>query len=237
MSPKFQIFGDHAILVSWSAEISADVHKKVLALDSLIRNKFHYDIIETVISFHSIAVYLRSTTSTDLFMEKISVLEVDDWDQEQGKTFEIPVCYETDFGPDLEDVAAANNLSVTEVIKIHSAPVYTVQFIGFLPGFPYLSGLDKRLQMLRRPTPRTMVQKGSVGIGGSQTGIYTMDSPGGWHIIGNCPLEFFRPDMEFPVLFNPGDRIRFKAISTDTLREIKEQLAKSDYELKSTGND
>jgi inhibitor of KinA len=128
----------------------------------------------------------------------------------------IPVCYDASFGPDLADVAARSALDIQDVIKHHAAGRYVVGAIGFMPGFPYLSGLDARLHTPRRATPRTLIPAGSVGIGGAQTGVYPLASPGGWNLIGRTPVSLFRPDNESePTLLRPGDHVRFRAITAE----------------------
>jgi len=135
------------------------------------------------------------------------------------RTIEIPVCYESIFAPDLEAVANHCGLSPNELIARHSKARYQVRCVGFTPGFPYLGGLPKELAMPRRPTPRTRVPAGSVAIGGSQTGIYSLSSPGGWNLIGRTPLHLFNPQRELPALLRIGDRVRFRAISAEQFEQ------------------
>ena len=130
---------------------------------------------------------------------------------------EIPVCYESDCGPDLAAVAEHCRVSPDEVIKQHTRARYEVRCVGFTPGFPYLAGLPPQLAMPRRSTPRTAVPAGSVAIGGAQTGIYPLSSPGGWNIIGRTPRRLFDPEREPAALLQPGDRVRFRAISATEL--------------------
>lgn len=128
-----------------------------------------------------------------------------------SRQINIPVVYGGDSGPDLEHVARHTGLSPAEVVKRHTAPEYVVYFIGFQPGFPYLGGLDHTLATPRRAEPRVSVAAGSVGIGGSQTGIYPAASPGGWQLIGHSALQLFDPGNNPPTLLQPGDRVRFVA--------------------------
>jgi KipI family sensor histidine kinase inhibitor len=130
-------------------------------------------------------------------------------DSAAGNLVEVPVVYGGVFGPDLEDVAANAGITAGEVIHLHAVSEYTVAFLGFVPGFPYLIGLDPRLACARLANPRQMVSAGSVGIAGGQTGIYPLDSPGGWRIIGRTSLKFFDPEAVPPTLLKPGDRVRF----------------------------
>lgn len=130
-----------------------------------------------------------------------------------GRTMDIPVCYEADFAPDLAAVAERSGLSEGEVVARHSGAGYRVQAIGFAPGFPYLSGLPAELHTPRRTTPRTRVPAGSVAIGGAQTGIYSVETPGGWNVIGRTPLVLFDPQRAEPALLRAGDEVRFRTIS------------------------
>jgi len=137
------------------------------------------------------------------------------------RVVDIPVCYGGSFGPDLAEAASFCGLSETELIRLHSEAVYTVEMIGFVPGFPYLSGLPAQLAVPRRAVPRQSVQAGSVGIGGSQTGVYPLETPGGWHIIGRTPLRLFRPELESPSLLAAGDLVRFQPVTSDRYAEIE----------------
>lgn len=130
-----------------------------------------------------------------------------------GKLWEIPVCYEPEFGTDLRRLAEEKKLSLSQFIEVHCAPSYRIHFFGFLPGFFYLNGLEERLHTPRKAVPNLRVPSGSVAIGGAQTGIYPGDSPGGWHIIGRTPLSLFNPDTEPPVWAKVGDQIRFYPVS------------------------
>ncbi len=130
----------------------------------------------------------------------------------------IPVCYGGEYGPDLQDVAAAHGTSPAAIVDAHTAGRYTVAMLGFLPGFPYLDGLDAALHTPRRATPRTSVPAGSVGIGGVSTGVYPFASPGGWQIIGRTPVALFAPGRTPPTLLQAGDQVRFVAITDYELR-------------------
>ncbi|PYL62494.1 MAG: hypothetical protein DMF24_03955 [Verrucomicrobia bacterium] len=128
---------------------------------------------------------------------------------------EIPVCYAPEFAPDLDDVARGAELSTKEVVELHSTAEYRVACIGFVPGFPFLTGLAKKLATPRRATPRKEISPGSVGIGGAQTGIYPLRSPGGWNLIGRTPLKLFDPTKNPPSFLRAGDRVRFRAITRE----------------------
>jgi inhibitor of KinA len=137
------------------------------------------------------------------------------------RLIEIPVCYEGEFGFDLGRVAEHTKLSAREIVDLHSAVEYRVACIGFVPGFTFLAGLPKNLATPRRDVPRKEIPRGSVGIGGAQTGIYPLCSPGGWNLIGRTPLKLFDPVKNPPTLLCPGDRVRFRAITREEFESFK----------------
>ena len=149
-----------------------------------------------------------------------------------SKTFRIPVCYDEEFSVDLESYSKAIHLSKDAVLKLHSEAIYSVYFIGFLPGFLYLGGLNSALYLDRKTTPSFNVKKGAVGIGGKQTGIYPQDSPGGWHIIGNSPIELFNPKQNPPCFIKAGDKIKFYSISKSEYQHIKSEVINSCFDFK-----
>ena len=146
------------------------------------------------------------------------------------RVVKIPVCYGGDFGPDLSDVAEHAGMSADEVIAIHSGHDYLIDMLGFLPGFAYLGGLDERLHTPRLATPRTRIEPGAVGIGGAQTGIYPLASPGGWRIIGRTPVRPYDPDRESPILYAAGDYLRFVPITPQEFSLIETQVEAGTYE-------
>ena len=136
------------------------------------------------------------------------------------RSVDIPVCYDPEFALDLDDVARRAELSTKEVVDLHSTAEYRVACIGFVPGFSFLAGLPKKLATPRRDTPRKEIPPGSVGIGGAQTGIYPLRSPGGWNLIGRTPLKLFDPAKNPPVLLGAGDRVRFRAITRNEFESL-----------------
>ena len=141
------------------------------------------------------------------------------------RSIEIPVCYDPEFGVDLDRVAEHAKLSEREIIDLHSTGEYRVACIGFVPGFTFLAGLPKNLATPRHDVPRKEVPPGSVGIGGAQTGIYSLRSPGGWNLIGQTPLKLFDPIKDPPTLLCPGDRVRFRAITREEFAAFAEATA------------
>lgn len=137
------------------------------------------------------------------------------------RQIEIPVCYDPEFGMDLEEVAGNAGISTEEVVNLHSGADYRVHCVGFTPGFPFLGGLPEKLATPRRATPRKAIPPGSVGIGGTQTGVYPVMSPGGWNVIGRTPLTLFNYEKDPPALLRAGDRVRFRSITRDEFEGLK----------------
>ena len=147
-----------------------------------------------------------------------------------SRILEIPCCYGSHFGPDLPDLEKHSGLTRDEIIAIHSSVTYKVYILGFLPGFVYLGGLDKRIEMPRLATPRVRIPRGAVGIGGSQTGVYPLDSPGGWQLIGRTPLKLYDADREKPVLLEAGQYIKFRSIDAAEYAKIEKEVADGTYQ-------
>ena len=142
---------------------------------------------------------------------------------------QIPVCYGNNYGPDLSEVAKHNQLSEKEVIEIHTQQAYLIYMLGFMPGFPYLGGLDQRLHTPRRSEPRIKIDEGSVGIANNQTGLYPMESPGGWQIIGRTPLKVFDIESKPMTLYKAGDYIQFYEINNKEYIEISEATQRGEF--------
>jgi inhibitor of KinA len=137
-----------------------------------------------------------------------------------SRQVEIPVCYGGEFGPDLEDVAAAHGIATDRVVRLHTSATYLVYFLGFVPGFAYLGELPQELLTPRLPAPRKKVPAGSVGIAGNQTGVYPFETPGGWRLLGRTPLAMFRTDRDGLSLLAIGDRVRFVPVSRERFAEL-----------------
>ena len=150
--------------------------------------------------------------------------------ESRRRVFEIPVCYGGQYGPDLANIAEHAGLTEEEVVKIHSSKDYLIYMLGFLPGFCYLGGLDERIHTPRLANPRLKINAGSVGIGGSQTGIYPLDSPGGWQLMGMTPVKTYDPDREVPILLSAGDYIRFIPVDEEEYLRIKELVERDEYQ-------
>ncbi len=140
--------------------------------------------------------------------------------EDSGRTVEVPVCYDPFFALDMEEVAAATRISAQNIQKVHTSTKHWVLMVGFSPGQPYIGGLDPKLSVPRRATPRTRMPMGAVAIANAQTAVYPYETPGGWSIIGRTPLTVFDPARDPPSLFAPGDRVRFVAISRDEFEKL-----------------
>jgi KipI family sensor histidine kinase inhibitor len=203
---------DHSVLVSFGESISGDLQEKTLRLFSALRGlqfrNIHPGYASVLVSFDPL-----KTTHAEVERQIEKILgRLDAVLVPEPRHIEIPVSYGGVDGPDIGDVAALNGMSAEEVIRIHSSAEYRVFFLGFSPGFPYLGGMPESIAAPRLSTPRPRVPAGSIAIGGRQTGIYPLSSPGGWRIIGRTPLELFRPDGEPPTLLQMGDRVRFRPV-------------------------
>ncbi|TXK48081.1 5-oxoprolinase subunit PxpB [Pontibacter qinzhouensis] len=227
MPASYQLFplGDAAIVVKFGDNIGYDVHTKVRAFAASLEAHPFPGFVELVPAFTTVTVYYNPWVVShkghfdpyqsviDLLLPVLTLTH----NQEElpSRLIEIPVCYGGKLGPDLEFVAEHNQLSPEEVVKLHTAAEYLVFMIGFAPGFPYMGGMDKRISAPRKATPRPAVPQGSVGIAGTQTGVYPLQTPGGWQLIGRSPLLLFRPFQELPSLLRAGDKVRFVSISEE----------------------
>jgi inhibitor of KinA len=221
---SFSPLGDSALLIELGNCIDADVNETVLKIfDSLSLYQVP-GVTDIVPAYSSIAVFYNVDLLDHLAEEKtffeIMVERVSNSLQESTDVFlkaprqiKVPLCIEKDLAPDLEAVASLIKMSATQVVEIFLSKTYRVFMTGFLPGFAYMGELDDRIAVPRRTEPRRNVPEGSIGIAGKQTGIYPVNSPGGWNIIGTTPLKIFDKNAEDPVLFHPGDEVIFYPIT------------------------
>ena len=223
--PVCRLAGDTGLIVEFGETIDPDINKKVRTMAAAVKNRKPDGIIEIIPTYRSLLfIYDPVQIQPRQLMALIEELEstIDTVGEHSVQMIEIPVCYGGDFGPDMENVKASSNLSTEEVIRLHSQPEYPIYMVGFTPGFPFLGGLDERLFTPRLTTPRLVVPAGSVGIANNQTGMYPIDSPGGWQIIGRTPLTLFAPKKQNPFLYKAGDKIKFIPISQDQFEQIKQ---------------
>lgn len=218
--PKITPLGDAAVIVQLGSRIDDAINHRVLAIERSLWAAGISGVTASVPAYASLTVHFDPLKINFQTMKEVLLQRLTNPLEEMtlvGSTIEIPVIYGGELGADLESVARHCRLTVDEVIRRHAAPEYRVHFIGFLPGFPYLGGMDADLATPRLASPRTLVRAGSVGIAGGQTGIYPLDSPGGWRIIGWTPTKLFNSFDDPPALLAPGDRVRFVPVSPGEL--------------------
>ena len=225
---RFSPLGDQAVLVTLGESIDEGTHRRVRAAAARIDAQALAGVIDQVPAFTSIAVHYdpagvagsdeRSPYDRLVAMLDSALADLHPEALPPPRVVEIPVAYGDDFGPDLDEVARAHDLQPDDVIRIHSEGDYLVYMVGFMPGFAYLGGLPERIATPRRPSPRTAVPAGSVGIGGPLTGVYPLEAPGGWNLIGRTPLHIFDIDRAQSTLLGVGDRVRFRPISAPDFR-------------------
>jgi KipI family sensor histidine kinase inhibitor len=221
--PHFVPAGDAAVLVKFGEGIDPAINRLVHALARRLESVPLTGMGEAVPAYASLLVHYDPAVLNEA--DLLGHLEVQAGGLEvemmaPSRLVEIPTLYGGEYGPDLDDLASLHGLATDEVVRIHSAADYLVYMMGFSPGFAYLGGLDPAIATPRLPTPRARVPGGSVGIAGSQTGVYPAASPGGWRLIGWTPLKLFNPDREPPALLAAGDRVRFVPILPDNGADI-----------------
>ena len=225
---------ERALVIKLGSTIDISVHNQVIQHNNQINQNPFDGFIETGPAYNSIAVYydpvivlhsksLVGSSAHQRVERYISSLNFGDGAKfPSSKTIVVPVCYDQEYAPDLRFVSDFKKISIDKIISLHTAPVYTVYMIGFVPGFPYLGKLDPELIVPRKETPRIMVDPGSVGIAGEQTGIYPFASPGGWQLIGRTPISLFDPSLTQPTLLRLGDRVRFVPVEKAEFLQIQE---------------
>lgn len=239
---ELSLLGDTAVVVQLGGGIDPETHRKVRILCSCLEQFPFPGMLEIVPAYTTVTIYYepmklqdpmtggsrrnhtggRSPYEMVCDILKRTASNLDPADAGASRVIAIPVCYGGEYGPDLEKVAKRNGLTVGEAIAIHSASDYLVYMIGFAPGFPYLGGMSEAIATPRQHSPRLTIPAGSVGIGGAQTGIYPISTPGGWNLIGRTPLRLFRPEHSSPSLLKAGDIVRFRPISLEQFQKWEE---------------
>jgi len=232
---KYKPFGDAALLIEWPQKISEDILNDIQLFVSKIENINHKEILELNYVYNSLLVIYNNKntqfTPLKIHLQNLYKKSFPTIQKVENVLWKIPVCYDREFGIDLPILSQEKNISIDEIISMHSGTIYTIYGIGFLPGFLYLGGLPESLHFPRKETPRLNVPKGAVGIGGNQTGIYPKNSPGGWQIIGKTPISLFNVNNEMPCEFKASDKISFKPISRDEFNSIELAEVNGNYKL------
>ncbi|MCC5910401.1 MAG: 5-oxoprolinase subunit PxpB [Clostridiaceae bacterium] len=233
---KYLIAGDRALVMEFGNCISEEINEKIRAMTIAIETKNIEGVVELVPTYRSLMVhynpliieYTVLLTTLQALEEELENIELP-----APQIIEIPTLYGGDYGPDIETVAQHNALTVEEVIQTHTSGEYLIYMLGFTPGFPYLGGMDKKIATPRLQSPRTKIKGGSVGIAGSQTGIYSIDSPGGWQLIGWTPVKLYDENAEKPILLKAGNYIKFKEIDEKEYKRIAPSINDGTYQCKS----
>jgi inhibitor of KinA len=226
--------GDRAVQIWLGDRIAEDVHRRVRAVYAKLSRSPVPGTIELVPAYASVTVHYepsavpndaRSPDAPSPYARfaaalQLALAEVREDAVPEARRIEIPVCYGGDFGPDLDEVARVRGMSPDEVVRLHSSAMYRVYMLGFAPGFAYLGGLPEAIAMPRRSEPRTAVPAGTVGIAGTQTGVYPLVLPGGWQLIGRTPRRMFDARLEPPTVLAAGDLVAFSAITHDEFVEL-----------------
>jgi inhibitor of KinA len=221
-APHIQPMGDSAFLVRFGEHISPEVHARVMGALRALDGAREAWVLDLVPGYASVVVIYDALRAAPEDVQRWLEVTLPSARPEppSHRVVEVPVWYHPSVGPDLEPLAREKGLSMEELIALHTAPEYLVYMLGFRPGFPFLGGLDPRLFAPRLATPRVAVPAGSVGIGGQQTGVYPVRSPGGWRLLGRTPLRIFSPESDPPFAVSGGDRLRFVSITEARYREL-----------------
>ena len=224
--PQLRACGDRMVMVEFEPTIAPEINDAVHSLAAVVENTRIPGIIEWTPSYHSLGIHYNPLQiEYSELVRRVGELVSSSQPAKKrtARRVEVPVVYGGAFGPDLESLADSHSLGAVAVVALHREPVYRVCLIGFTPGFPYLGGLPKTLATPRLATPREAVPAGSVAIGGQQCGIYPVNSPGGWRIIGRTPLRLFDVHRVDPCLLAPGDEVVFRSIREQEFAEIASQ--------------
>ena len=231
----FQI-SENAISLEFGDEINVETLGRISGLNQCIKRNPFAGLLSTIPAYTTLTLYfnpiglmidssLKGSTTLDKISRYIKTINVEtNSDQEMYREIiNIPVCYDPTFGFDLQELSSFHQFKKEEIVEIHSSAVYTVYMIGFVPGFPYLGGLSEKLTTPRKQNPRPAIPAGSVGIAGQQTGIYPLETPGGWQIIGRTPLKLFDVNRQQPSLLKAGDKLKFEQISLREFEQIERE--------------
>jgi KipI family sensor histidine kinase inhibitor len=224
----FYLMGDRGLLLEFGDEIGREINEKVRRMALAIHAEAIEGIIETIPTYRSLLIiYNPVILPMEDLKERLKRMEkgLQQTPLPEPKLTRIPVVYGGNYGPDLEEVAKYLHASPEEVVQLHCSKPYLIYMIGFMPGYPYMGELPQALVTPRLKTPRLLVPKGSVAIAQRQTGIYSMESPGGWQILGRTPVELFHPEKDPPALLQMGDFVQFYQISEKEFHDWNSQSA------------
>jgi inhibitor of KinA len=224
--------GDNAITIAFGDTIDEDISQRALSFFNCLKQREITGVKDIIPTYASVTVvydimaihkYYKTISAFDYMHQEIrkALQYIHEYETETGKIINIPVCYDVSLGIDLKEMAEQKNLSIEEIVQLHSSVTYRVYMIGFMPGFPYMGKVNDKIATPRKISPRKNVVAGSVGIADFQTGIYPFDSPGGWNIIGQTPMMMFNTYYTETCLLKPGDKVNFVPISLQEFKQLK----------------
>ncbi|OFI06959.1 kinase A inhibitor [Clostridium acetireducens DSM 10703] len=222
-NPKYLLAGDKAIIIEFGNEINKEINNCVRNMYLAIKKYNIKGIVETIPTYRSILIeYDPLTINIKDLKNKLYQVQskMNDIQIPEPRLIEIPTVYGGKYGPDLKFVAKYNNITEKDVIKIHTSVDYLIYMLGFTPGFTYLGGMSDKIETPRLETPRLKIPAGSVGIAGKQTGIYPIESPGGWQLIGRTPIKIYDSLRKNPIMLKAGDYLRFVPITEKEYEDI-----------------
>ena len=230
--PQIQITGDTSVAIVFGDEISEDINTKIRAFDKALNDEQIVGVYETVPTYCALTIhYAPEVIRYRELHAKLEAMLAQSHKIQKMNTIvmEIPVLYGGEYGPDLHYVAKHNNMTPEEVIRRHSSAEYLIYMLGFTPGFSYMGGMDERIATPRLKTPRLLIPAGSVGIAGKQTGIYPIDSPGGWQLIGRTPVRLYDANRDTPILLDAGLHVKFIPIDEAEFHRITSRIEQGRY--------
>lgn len=230
ISPHIYALGDQAITIEWSSTISEEVNNQVMYSFQFLQAHPIEGVTDIIPAYSSLTLIYESSiirkqamggSPYEWLKKKLNALALAPTEiAEKTAPLIVPVCYDPSLAPDLEEATQLTGCTIEEIIALHTSNIYKVYMLGFLPGFAYMASVHQQIQMPRKANPRRAVAAGSVGIAGEQTGIYPLEAPGGWQLIGQTPLKIFDITKEEPCFFKPGNRVKFEAITLDQFHQF-----------------
>lgn len=235
---RFLVAGDMALVVEFGDQVDRAVSDRVIALSDAVATKAIPGVIELVPTFRSLMVHYDPLRigHDELEAAIAPLLDAVGAVHHRGRLYTFPVSYGGEHGPDLDEVAERTHLTPADVVRLHTCVTYHVYALGFLPGYPYMGDGPEELSLPRREVPRLRVPMGSVAIAFRQVGIYSLESPAGWHLLGRTPVRLFDTRRENAVLLAPGDKVRFEPVSADDYHRLAEEAVAGRLEIRPTGD-
>ncbi|AXI10248.1 allophanate hydrolase [Oceanobacillus zhaokaii] len=230
---RIDAYGDMGLRIQLGATISKETNEKIRSLALCLEKEKIPGVIEWIPTYTAISIsYDPYIITYDKLKNRIMKLQATmvSVKPPPAMVVHLPVCYGGEYGPDLETVANHNGISIEDVINLHADVDYLIYMMGFTPGFPYLGGMSEKIATPRLRSPRQKIPVGSVGIAGAQTGVYSMETPGGWQLIGRTPVRLFDSSKQEPILLQAGNYVRFVRITESEYKKIEAEVKQGIYQ-------